>query len=280
MTGGLWIPVDPPGGAAQPAVYVTTWVHSQAPTTTAMQTIEEALGFVVGGLSDQNYTESLAFYRFWLGVGGAYLEIPSDQIFSAIWNHRAAASSINASCGKLLHASAHLILRFASDAESDHVLAPHSSRLQSRLCARTLREFSSNNLMIARYKAGWDTVSGFCADVNLIAHWANLGYVEEAAIRNHVLQSLISHPKLYAHQAVALIILFQLAGATFEAYVDPSVIDRCFELLKAHSASYPPDYGRYDQACLERKANIQVCVPCLSKGARRTKTGFREPFRR
>ena len=40
----------------------------------------------------------------------------------------------------------------------------------------------------------------FYADTNLIAHWANLGYVEEPAIRNHILQSLISHPKLYDHR--------------------------------------------------------------------------------
>ena len=58
--------------------------------------------------------------------------------------------------------------------------------------------------------------------------------MEEPAIRNHILQSLIdiSHPKLYDHQADALVILFKLAGATFEAYADPSAVDRCFKLLK------------------------------------------------
>jgi hypothetical protein len=81
----------------------------------------------------------------------------------------------------------------------------------------------------------WDNASrNFYADANLIAHWANLGLVEENAIRNHILQSLISHPKLYIHQANALVILFKVAGATFEAYADPSVVDRCFELLKDH----------------------------------------------
>ena len=53
-----------------------------------MQTIEEALGFVVGELSDENYAKSLAFYRFWFETGGSYLEIPTDQAFDAIWNHR------------------------------------------------------------------------------------------------------------------------------------------------------------------------------------------------
>ena len=74
----------------------------------------------------------------------------------------------------------------------------------------------------------------FLADANFVAHWVNLGYVEESAIRNHILQALISHPKLYDHQAGALIILFKLAGATFQKYADPSVVDRCFELLEAH----------------------------------------------
>ena len=71
-------------------------------------------------------------------------------------------------------------------------------------------------------------------DVNLIAHCANLGYIEEHAIRNHILQSLISHAKVYDHQVIALAILFRIAGATFGAYVDPAVVDRCFELLKNH----------------------------------------------
>ena len=72
---------------------------------------------------------------------------------------------------------------------------------------------------------------GFCEDTNLVAHWTNLGLVGEAAIRNHILQSLISHPMLYNHQADALIVLFKLAGAAFEAYAGPSVVDRCLELL-------------------------------------------------
>ena len=72
-----------------------------------------------------------------------------------------------------------------------------------------------------------DATANFCADANLIAHWANLGYVEEAAIRNYILQSLITRSSLDFHQAFALIILSRLAGTTFEAYLDPSVVDRC-----------------------------------------------------
>ena len=242
-----------------------------------MPTIEAALNSVFGQLSNENYAESLAFYHFWCGTGGAYLEIPSDQIFDAIWNHRGATSSISPTLGKIFHASADLIVRFAKDAESDHILAPYSSGLQGRLCARTLREFSSENLMIAWYTLR--DATGFYADVNLLAHWVNLGFVEEAAIRNHILQSLISHPKRYCHQVWALIILFKIAGATFEAYVEPSVVDRCFEHLKAHSAAYSPDYDRHGSAFAEKRRAIQVRVPCVSNGGRRTKVNFRGLFK-
>ena len=92
----------------------------------------------------------------------------------------------------------------------------------------------------------WYSVSGcgveprrnFYVHTNRIAHWVNLGCVEETTIRSRILQSLISHPKLHLHQADALLVLFKLAGATFEAYADASVIDRCFELLNGHCHIY------------------------------------------
>ena len=104
-----------------------------------------------------------------------------DQIFDAIWTNRAAGSLINPKTAQLIHSAAHL-LRFVTDAESDRVLAQYNSGLQSRLCAGSLREFSNNNLMAARY--GRDAVGNFYADTNLIAHWINLGYVDEATIRD------------------------------------------------------------------------------------------------
>ncbi|KAF9646048.1 hypothetical protein BDM02DRAFT_3271266 [Thelephora ganbajun] len=198
-----------------------------------MSEIKDRLGWV-GVLSDQAYEQSFAFYRLWFNVGHTYSQIPSDKVFDAIWNQRL-SSALDPEHGKLIHPTAHLILRFASDAELDHILAPHSARLQSRLCARSLRQFFEDNLVGVRRKdEGYSKCGNIAADTNLIAHWANIGYVAETAIRDHILQSLISHPKLYDHQADALIILFKLAGATFEAYADPSVVDRCFELLKEH----------------------------------------------
>ena len=242
-----------------------------------MQTIGGALDLVVGELSDENYAQSLDFYRFWLGTGQADIQIPPDQIFDAIWNNRV-ASSIQPN-GVTFHSAAHLITRFASDAESDHILAPYNSELQNRLCRRSLREFSSNNLMIARY--GRAAMREFYADANLVAHWANLGYVEEAAIRHRVLQSLISHPKLYDHQADAVIILFKLAGATFAAYADPSVVDRCFKLLTGHSYTPPyregwkSDHDKNRDYFRVKRELVQVSVPRAGKYGYGTKESFR-----
>ena len=198
-----------------------------------MGTIEAVLDSVVAKLTDENYAESIAFYRLWFDIGQTYLQITSDQTFNYIFNRRG-TDAINPESGKLIHPTTHLVLRFAGDVDlqSDGVPPPLAPGLQSRLCTATLREFFSGNLRVVW--GGGGHVGNFYADANLIAHWINLGYVEQTAIRNHILQSLISHPKLYDHQADALIILFKIAGATFEAYADPSVIDRCFELLGDH----------------------------------------------
>ena len=259
-----FVPGIPPVTVIIICVRLRNRLVDSLPATITMQTIGDALNFVVGELSDHNYAQSLDFYRFWCGTGQTHLQIPSDQIFDAIWNKRAVGSLIDPNSPQLIHSTAHLILRFASDVESDRVLATNSSGLQGRLCAGSLREFSSNNLMAARY--GRDAVGNFYADTNLIAHWTNLGYVDEATIRDHVLQSLISHPKLYDHQADALIILFKLAGLTFETYAGPAVVDRCFELLKGHSYNIPyPHYSSnsgYNVNSLRvKKELVQVRTP-------------------
>ena len=191
-------------------------------------------------------------------------KIPSDQSSDVIWNKRGENSiiSIAPDSGQLIHPTARSMVRSAIDAESNPLLAPYRSGLQN-LLTRTLRKFFKNNLRIVDGHSG--SLDAFCIDANLVAHWTNLGYVEEAAIRDHILQSLISHPDLYDNQADALIILFKLAGATFEAYAGPSVVDRCFELLNGHS--YNPPHPDWDQRHYDyiqpRTELIQVSVPCV-----------------
>ena len=237
-----------------------------ATATITMESIDRALGSVVDKLHDGNYSESFAFYRFWFDIAQNHHQVPSDQIFDAIWKNRGTSSMDPGSC-KVILSTAHLVLRFARDAELDDILAPYSSGLQSRLSASSLRDFFSNNVAAVWYKETGAYSGGaqaeFSTDTNLIAHWTNLGYVEEAVIRNQILQSLISHPKLWDHQVDALITLFKVAGATFERYADPSVVDRCFELLKGHDycAPYPTYDSRYHEYPRIRKELVQVSAP-------------------
>ena len=108
-----------------------------------MADILESLGSVIGKVSDQNYDQSLAFYRFWSEIAQVHSKISPEQIFTAICANR----GLGAKHDKPIHPTAHTILRFASDVESDGILDP---QLQSRFCARILREFFENNMKIAR----------------------------------------------------------------------------------------------------------------------------------
>jgi len=194
-----------------------------------MEYVKSTLGSVFRRLSDEHYEQSFAYFRFWFGVAQTHSQIPHDLIFDAIYDFRAASSS-HSDC---IYPAARLIPRFVSDTESDLILAPHSAGLRSRFCTRVLQWFFDQDLeVVCGYRS--PPRNSYYVDVNLVAHCANLGYIEEDTIRSHILQSLISHHKLYDHQADALTILFKIAGATFGAYVDPAVVGRCFELLKKH----------------------------------------------
>ena len=195
-----------------------------------MLNIEKALSSVVSNLSDQNYEQSLRFYRLWLGLAHTYSQdTPSDLVFNTICSNRRTSGSQSS---PLIFPTVSLVLRFATDVESDHTLASHTKGLRNRLCSDILHDFLDADLGFTH--GNWGVGDWFYKDVNLIAHCANLGYIEEATIRNHILQPLISHPQLHDHQACALYILFKIAGATFCAYADAATVDRCFELLEGH----------------------------------------------
>ena len=198
-----------------------------------MRNIQKALGSAIRRLSDEHYEHSLDYFRFWFGIGQKYSQNPSDLIFDVIYGYRTVGSWNDGHYLKGCSAG-HLVPRFVGDVESDPIFAPYSAGLQNRFCAAILQEFFDGDLETTIAGAYW--ASGqFYMDVNLIAHCANLGYIEEDMIRNYIFQSLISHQKLHDHQADALAILFKIAGATFEAYVDPAVFDRCFHLLESHN---------------------------------------------
>ena len=191
--------------------------------------IGPVLSRLVSSLSNENYEASLAHCEFWVELGQTYSQIPSYLVFDTVWKHKTTLRPP----GGLIFPTPPLILRFARDAESSHILASHSAGLLSRLYTSILQKFFDTGILATYSSASYTTAH--IVDANLIAHCANLGYIEEAAIRHHIFQSIISYPSLHNHQADALIVLFKLAGATFAAYTDPSVIDRCFDLLRGHT---------------------------------------------
>ena len=88
-----------------------------------MKYTQRRLAAVVQGLSDQNYEQSLAFYRLWFDIGVTYSQFASDQIFNHIWDNRG-LGVLSYGNDKLFHPTAHLITRFVSDVESD---SPHTA---------------------------------------------------------------------------------------------------------------------------------------------------------
>ena len=91
--------------------------------------IQDQLNSVVKILSDENYEQSLAFYRLWFSIGHTYSQITPDQIFDDIWRNNG-SKAVSYKDGKLFHPTARLIIRFASDLESDSTLAPQNTGLQ------------------------------------------------------------------------------------------------------------------------------------------------------
>ena len=214
-----------------------------------MSNLRKTLRDLVRNLSEENYDRSLAQYRFWLDIGAAHGHINQDQVDSDAWEIQ--HPKYNASP---VHPTAHLCFRFIGDME-DHLISRSASEYHRQSCASSVAWYFEQNLDLVKSGHGY-LLGPFLTNINFIARWANLGFVEEAAIRNHILQSLISHPRLYDHQADALIVLFKLAGATFGTYVNPSVVDRCFQHLMGH-------YG-----CHSAKGKlIKVRAPRIMKGS-------------
>ena len=234
-------------------------------------TISSLLKKLLYELSEENYDCTFSAYRFWIELGAVHGDMPKDQLFTDIknstkplliqasyeeltiqgntrpdWINPFARQGIRPNkfpalmgtfSGKLIHDNVPLLLRFISDAELDPALSKaHAVDLHDRLCRKWLKGFFRQSLY---YIPGEQSVSlksrDFCdlyTGVNLIAHWVNLGHVQLEDVRDRILQSLTFQPTVHPHQLNSLMILLKISGATFAAYVDPSVMDRCCELLK------------------------------------------------
>ena len=216
--------------------------------------VSETLQNLVKNISEQNYDETLVQYRFWLDLGTAHGHIPKDQVNNDAWKITSLDRSVNEGA-RLIHPTLDLFFRFVGDMEYK-IASRCASTYHKNHCTEKVSRCFERNLGLLKSTGGWQK-GEFFLWMNLIARWANLGFVKEAVIRNHILQSLISLPKLYDHQADALIILFRLAGATFETYAEPSVFDRSFQLLQNHY--------RHTSANSEQRKLIEVCVPRIAK---------------
>jgi len=234
--------------------------------------ISSLLAKLLYDLSEENYDRTFSAYRFWIELGAAHGGTPNDKLFTDIQNntkpdllqasyeeltnqrntrpdwvnslagqhmyidYTMPPGSLDTFSGKLIHDNVPLLLRFISDAELEPVFSTYANGLHDRWCSGSLQEFFWKNLY---YTPGERSIYAksrdFCAfytRVNLIAHWVNLGHVKLEDVRDRILQSLTFQPTVHPHQLNSLMILLKISGATFAAYVDPSVMDRCCDLLK------------------------------------------------
>ena len=219
----------------------------------AKSKVRVVLSNLTKGLSEENYNESLAQYRLWLDIGIAHGHVSDDDQLTDDVLQIMQPDLPKRDQGEIIHPAVHLFSRFVKDIGTDGTSAQFLGLRRS--CTETLKAFFEENLSYvlwnrqieAEGEGGWGRYSlmamefpdelakgavEFLIKTNLIACWVNLGYVKRTVIRNHILQSLFTDPKLHGHQADALIILFKVAGATLGAYADPLVVDRCFEALK------------------------------------------------
>ena len=202
-------------------------------------------------LSEENYDNKFSAYRFWIELGAAHGGVSNHQLYNDIlsgtsmrpdlitkpWLERIGFSNPAqyTARGQLIHSNVHLLLRFITDAEVDPVLSAYAIGLHDRLCRESLGQFFRQCLDYTpgRWKEPTsEQLCEFYTRVNLIAHWVNLGYVKLEDVRDRILQSLALQPTVYPHQLNSLMILLKISGATFAAHVDPSVMDRCCDLLK------------------------------------------------
>jgi len=206
-------------------------------------------------LSEENYERSFSAYCFWIGLGAAYRGTSNHQLYNDILSNtkpdlikiplkiavesslfgRGIAEPRDSMSGQLIHTTVHLLLRFITDAEVDPALANDAAGLHGRLCRESLKQFFRQSLdYISEGRTGPTSkqLCEFYTRVNLIAHWINLGYAKLEDVQDHILQSLVLQPVVFDHHLNSLIILLKISGATFAAYVDPSLMDRCCDLLK------------------------------------------------
>ena len=196
---------------------------------------------LLNSLSEENYDRVFFAYRHRIKLIAKRVGVTNSRLYHDVLASTRPElispprpSDNQTMVGELIHSNARLLLRFVTDAEQDPTLSTYAVGLHEQLCRSTLDEFFKQTL---GYRSGatFAQSSELHTRTNLIAHWVNLGYVELEDVRDHILQSLTLYPIAPTPQLNSLLILLKIAGATFAAYVDPSVMDHCCNLLKPSS---------------------------------------------
>jgi len=156
-----------------------------------MSNLRATLQDLLDKLSEKNYDESLARYRFWLNIGSAHGHITSMvQVSDNLWRIAPPNALMHP---ELIHPTAQLLIHFIGDIERDQKFSMYTLGLHKRYCTSRLHSFFEENLSLVRSEdSHGNRTSSFLTKVNLIAHWTNLGYMEEDIIRDQILQSFIS----------------------------------------------------------------------------------------
>ena len=195
--------------------------------------ISSYLNKLVLGLSEENYDQTLSDYRLWMGIGVTHGWIPGDQLYNDILTSMK-PELVDPSSAQLIHSTSRRLLRFVTEVGNDPLLSAFVSGTHERLCLQSLKNFFAINL---DFMLGKDRpiaeLRRFYTDANFLAHWANLGYLNVEDVRSHILQSLTFRPTTFTYQSNSLAVLLNISGATFAAYVDSSVMDRCCDVLKS-----------------------------------------------
>ena len=193
--------------------------------------IPDILGDLVSHLSEKNYEQTLSGYRLWTKIGATHGWISKKQLENDIKGNMQPHLVYQADSNyQLIHPTIHLLLQFITDVELNPVSSTHA-----RLCHSSLYDFFADNssLDLRSSTRSSDKLCKFYTNVNLLAHLVNLGHVGVEDVQDHILQSLTFIPLLYDYQLYSLLILLKIAGATFAAYVDPSFMGCCLNILKS-----------------------------------------------
>ena len=233
-------------GKLLPLTYVSTGILLPFSHTPTMGTSWPSTN-LLRTLSEENYDGLFSAYRHWIELEAARVGVTNRKLYNdVLGSTRPDLISLpyviggmwsNGVGGNLIHDKAQLLLRFISDAGQDPTLSTYAVGLHEQLCRSSLDEFFGQ---ILAYILGSSEaqLSEFYTRTNLIAHWVNLGYVKLKDVRDRILQSLTMNPTPLPYQLNSLMILLKISGATFAAYVDPSVMDRCCDLLKPSNLGY------------------------------------------